>query len=512
MRVRTSALVAAAAGCTFGWSGATVVGASRSGATNEDTAECTLYLAPSHASPDHVGIYTGQSLESDSPLSRAPNAALHLLHLAEKEEESEQSGTSRSLLRDMSHSVRQGAGEGTDASHETQTRWLLLAGVRTLAKSHASGHGNVHMDESSELLPRKGGTVKMRTTRFVPAGMELLLGQGGKHDLRRDQVKEEGDDYEQADKIVDQLYQFLDKHRDLSPERQEQVLEFITKHVLAAPVDYDDMDDTEDHDTDDEEDQENISQLMPKSVGKLNYVHGNSEKGNTGGTFAYRNPHLVVPMAWLKKYGQCYDGIPNTLEWATSKITGAGMGVIAKRYIAQDSWILPMPLLHLPDGISILHGHASKQEEMVAEPLFNYCFGHEESTVLLCPIGSGYSQYINHGSKDEANVKIVWSKQEWHQTNHLLQSKNLTELAKVQNVGSLVFDLVSTKPIKVGDELLLNYGDSWAQAWEQYHFAHLERGDDPTTPGTQQDQPDIFSHYMEVPDELFPQAWRNLHT
>jgi hypothetical protein len=383
--------------------------------------------------------------------------------------------------------------------------------VRTLAKSHTSGHGNVHMDESSELWPRKGGTVKMRTSRFVPAGMELLLGQGGNHDLRIDEFKEEGDDYEQADKIVDQLYQFLDKHRDLSPERQEEVLEFIAKHVLAAPVDYDDMDDTEDQDTDDEEDQEKLSQLMPKSVGKLNYVHGNSEKGNTGGTFAYRNPHLVVPMAWLNKYGQCYDGIPNTLEWATSKITGAGMGVIAKRYIAQDSWILPMPLLHLPDGISILQGHASKQQGLVADPLFNYCFGHEESTLLLCPIGSGYSQYINHGSKDEANVKIVWSKQEWHQTNNLLLS-NLTELAEVQNVGSLAFDLVATKPIKVGDELLLNYGDSWGQAWEQYHFAHLERGDDPTKPGTQQDQPDVFSQCMEVPDELFPQAWRNLHT
>ena len=117
----------------------------------------------------------------------------------------------------------------------------------------------------------------MRTTRFVPAGMELLLlGQGGEYDLCRSQVKEEGNVYEQADKIVDELYQFLDKHRDLSPERQEKVLEFITKHILAPPVDYD-MDDSKDQDIYDEEDHENISKLMPKSVGKLNYVHGKSE-------------------------------------------------------------------------------------------------------------------------------------------------------------------------------------------------------------------------------------------
>lgn len=92
--------------------------------------------------------------------------------------------------------------------------------------------------------------------------------------------------------------------------------------------------------------------------------------------------------------------------------------------------------------------------------MLNYCFGHEESALLLCPYGS--VSYINH-NQSLANVKIQWSQdgitahnQSW------VESKSLEDMEGEYKIG-LAFDFVATKDIQKGEELFLDYGDSFEE-------------------------------------------------
>jgi hypothetical protein len=95
----------------------------------------------------------------------------------------------------------------------------------------------------------------------------------------------------------------------------------------------------------------------------------------------------------------------------------------------------------------------------------NYCYGHPESTLLLCPYGGGVN-YINH-NKTLANVKIQWAPNGTaaHDSSWLsLTPKDIEWQIK----PSLAFDYVATREIAEGEELFLDYGDLWEEAWVQH--------------------------------------------
>jgi hypothetical protein len=97
--------------------------------------------------------------------------------------------------------------------------------------------------------------------------------------------------------------------------------------------------------------------------------------------------------------------------------------------------------------------------------MMNYCFHHSESSVLLCPYGSGIN-YINH-NRSQANIRVQWS--EHGKTSHdetwLQKTPNemLSELST-----HLAIDYVAIKDIGQGEELFLDYGHLWEEAWDQY--------------------------------------------
>ena len=98
--------------------------------------------------------------------------------------------------------------------------------------------------------------------------------------------------------------------------------------------------------------------------------------------------------------------------------------------------------------------------------LLNYCFGHPESTVVLCPYGSSVN-YINH-NKTRANVKVQWAQDGItnHQDESLTRRPNdITDYSSTST--KVAFDYVAIRDIGEGEELFLDYGDVWDAKWNQ---------------------------------------------
>lgn len=156
----------------------------------------------------------------------------------------------------------------------------------------------------------------------------------------------------------------------------------------------------------------------------------------------------------------------------TSSIEGAGRGAFITRSFAEGETITGSPILHIPDKERLnmyywdqARGLKDKSKVVGHQLVMNYCWGHEESTLVLCPYGAGVN-YINH-SREQANVKIQWAPHgqigqddAWfHWTLHSLYNAYQPRLA---------WDYVALRDLEEGEELFLDYGDTWVEEWEHH--------------------------------------------
>lgn len=182
--------------------------------------------------------------------------------------------------------------------------------------------------------------------------------------------------------------------------------------------------------------------------------------------------HHSVSLDWLQKNGECGDWI--TVKPST--IRQAGRGAFARKTLKQGETVAPFPLIHLPyrrvldmfelekpEGDKLYK--ADRQKKSGTQLLLNYCMGHNDSTMLLCPYGT-LSNHINH-NQTLANVKMVWS--DPSKSNHKPDwlNKTLRELYHVSHAG-LAMSLVATRDIQAGEEIFLDYGDEWERAWQEH--------------------------------------------
>jgi SET domain len=176
-------------------------------------------------------------------------------------------------------------------------------------------------------------------------------------------------------------------------------------------------------------------------------------------------------LEWLQNYGTCADH----LEAGRSTIRQAGRGAIASRDMPAGTIVAQIPLIHITDR-SIFDMYQPRMEdngEIHVDPnapigkqlMLNYCYGHGDSTLLLCPYGP-IVNYINH-NQTLANVQLKWA-DHWRGNHmpHLLQHplQNLESDA----TAKLAFDIIATRDIKKGDEVFLDYGDAWEAAWNEH--------------------------------------------
>ena len=178
---------------------------------------------------------------------------------------------------------------------------------------------------------------------------------------------------------------------------------------------------------------------------------------------------------WLEQHGKCLDNI----RPGRSTLPQAGRGAFATRSIANGDIVAPAPLIHIVDrDLLFLYGESTHKVNSEGEAvrdyrnvtgtqlLLNYCFGHARSTLLLCPYGSGTS-YINHDG-DLPNAKVVWTSEEKAIIHDSEWTKRPIEFWGEEYRSGLEFDYVATRDIEAGEEIFIDYGAEWADAWERH--------------------------------------------
>jgi hypothetical protein len=217
-----------------------------------------------------------------------------------------------------------------------------------------------------------------------------------------------------------------------------------------------------------------------------------------------------VSVEWLKDNGECGDWI--TVKPST--IRQAGRGAFTRRPFREGEIVAPLPLIHVPYR-SILDmfefaslGRKPKvdgEKKFHTQLLENYCMGHRESTLLLCPFGT-LSNHINH-NQTLANVKLVWA--EPSKSSHNLEWLNMTvnDLHRTYRAG-LAMDVVAIRDLQTDEEIFLDYGDEWEKAW-QHHVDTWEpvAGAEHYKPAEQLNKdPDSIKTELELISEPYPDS------
>lgn len=270
-------------------------------------------------------------------------------------------------------------------------------------------------------------------------------------------------DYEIADDLVDALIALFDKFPDLSLDMQEDVMDFMLQKVLRTATGAN---------------AKTINSLIPANPRKLKKVK------EAGGTFMYRYQDMIKSSKWLHENGFCLDAI----RQGPSTIPNAGRGAFATRNIETGETITVSPMVHIAnDDIMDMYPILSTTMEdgttraeyetsegpMGEQILINYAFGHPESSLLLVPLGPQVT-LINHGGK-KANAYITWSgkKGDIIGNGKAYMEDSVEELSTVRQI---VFNMkvVALSNIKEGDEITIDYGESWQAAWEEHEADFLE--------------------------------------
>lgn len=172
---------------------------------------------------------------------------------------------------------------------------------------------------------------------------------------------------------------------------------------------------------------------------------------------------------WVKQNGLCLENIIP----GRSTLPLAGQGAFAARRLPKGSLISPAPLIQVPDRKSLLTYElivsddgktlVRKNDEPIgSQLLLNYCFGHEDSRLLLCPQTNVI--LINHCSSRKAgegecgtkgpNAKIQWAGS-WDPSSSEWLKKSLEDIDQltVDGLRGLSFDFIATRDIQQGEEV-----------------------------------------------------------
>lgn len=203
------------------------------------------------------------------------------------------------------------------------------------------------------------------------------------------------------------------------------------------------------------------------------------------GTARFSARSSLQSVEFLQENGACLDNI----IVGTSTIPQAGQGAFASRTIRKGTTITTAPVITLEREQLLLwdtidDGNETHFNHVGHQLLLNYCYGHEESSLIFFPYSPSVN-FINHGIADEANAEIRWSTFPYHKSEWL---NGTLQEAKDRTSTGLLFDIVATKNIRRGEEVLLYYGHDWEEKWNQHvqgwgmtNFTHYNHGIPTTT-------------------------------
>ena len=194
--------------------------------------------------------------------------------------------------------------------------------------------------------------------------------------------------------------------------------------------------------------------IVPVSAGSEIFVdYGEDWFKDRGLKETFDEPDRNISLSDLQSgSGQCLSH----LYVNESDIPMAGKGVYSKISYLEGDTVHISPVL-------VLSKRVVRQHEDV-NVLINYCISREGSDAALIPVA--VSAVMNHGGA-RSNVRMEWYTGEGDENrlNH--------QLSHLQALPYAPLDIryVATRPIKSGEELLLDYGPVWTKAW----LEHLDR-------------------------------------
>lgn len=167
----------------------------------------------------------------------------------------------------------------------------------------------------------------------------------------------------------------------------------------------------------------------------------------------------------------------------TSAGDAKGLGVFAKRWLEKDALVISSPLVPIMrKEMDII----DPDEDPVNDKqlMLNYLYGHPDSDLLLLPVGPMVN-FINH-DRQRPNAEIRWHEvRESHETDGKLQRRQEYHHPELFDVAGesvalvhgkgLIMDIVATRDIMEGEEILLDYGKEWQGAWDVHKNAFENR-------------------------------------
>ena len=195
-------------------------------------------------------------------------------------------------------------------------------------------------------------------------------------------------------------------------------------------------------------------------------------------------PNATRSLEWLEQNGRCTDHI------RPGHSDEAGRGALAVRALPKGTIVATSPLHVLPNGrrdllMYPLLKHLPNWLADYVKPVvfytglfqrkqlvWNYCWGHAESPVMLYPYASSV-QLINHSS-ERPNVRIRWSRGFPIAHNHQLVRSSTVQDLEDQERPLLSLDYVAMRDIQPGEEILIDYGPAWEEAWKA-HLASISQ-------------------------------------
>jgi hypothetical protein len=153
-----------------------------------------------------------------------------------------------------------------------------------------------------------------------------------------------------------------------------------------------------------------------------------------------------------------------------STIRQAGQGGFAQFPIRKGEIVVPAPLLQIANRAALTM-HDLGEKPSGTQLLLNYCFGHRDTTMLLCPDTNAI--LVNHCSDrtkqcgpNGPNAKFRWASG-WDPDNPSWMNMTVDQISKEEGRG-LSMEIVALRDIAPGEEVFMDYGPEWEEAWEAH--------------------------------------------
>lgn len=236
-----------------------------------------------------------------------------------------------------------------------------------------------------------------------------------------------------------------------------------------------------------------VADLVPKTKGELEEMVASVDSVSDLKWSIARNKglnHYGDPN-WVRANGMCLE---NYVPSKSTVIPQAGRGGIAQFLVQQGEMVAPAPLLQIMNkGALTMYKRINSEKQLVArwteigkQLLLNYCFGHPQSPLLLCPQTNVV--LLNHCSlrtkecgDQGPNAAIRWAG-DWHSSTKSWLEMSLEDMA-LEQTGGLAFEVVALRDIQPGEEVFIDYGIEWEQAWAE----HVQNWNQPRSSSDEKD-------------------------